>query len=191
VNLRSAGKWTDVGLQIYESPVPIGATPEYLAGHYILQSASSFLPVLALAPQPKERVLDMAAAPGGKTTYISQMMQNRGVIFANDKSRDRGRRLLANIHRLGCRNIIVGAEDGRDFPKVMGGFDRVLLDAPCSGTGVISKDPAAKSSKVPNRLLFLTNHRWKLISAVYLICKKTCFSTPLIPLMQIHRLAGS
>jgi ribosomal RNA methyltransferase Nop2 len=148
VNLRSAGKWTDIGLQIFESPVPIGATPEYLAGYYILQSASSFLPVLALDPKPKERVLDMAAAPGGKTTHISQMMQNTGVIFANDKSRDRGRSLLANIHRLGCRNIIVGAEDGRDFPKVMGGFDRVLLDAPCSGTGVISKDPAAKSSKV-------------------------------------------
>lgn len=90
----------------------------------------------------------MAAAPGGKTTYISQMMQNTGVVFANDKSRDRGRSLLANIHRLGCKNIIVGAEDGRDFPKVMGGFDRVLLDAPCSGTGVISKDPAAKTSKV-------------------------------------------
>jgi 25S rRNA (cytosine2870-C5)-methyltransferase len=128
--------------------VPIGATPEYLAGHYILQSASSLLPVIALDPQPKERILDMAAAPGGKTTHISQLMQNTGVIFAVDKSRDRGRSLLANIHRLGCHNIIVGAEDGRDFPKVMAGFDRVLLDAPCSGTGVISKDPAAKANKV-------------------------------------------
>jgi 25S rRNA (cytosine2870-C5)-methyltransferase len=152
VNLKSAGKWTDVGLQVFESSVPIGATPEYLAGHYILQSASSFLPVLALDPKPRERVLDMAAAPGGKTTYISQLMGNTGVVFANDKSRDRGRSLLANVHRLGCTNVIVGAEDGRDFPKVMGGFDRVLLDAPCSGTGVISKDPAAKASKVSYRI---------------------------------------
>lgn len=54
--------------------VPIGATPEYLAGHYILQSAASFMPVIALAPQENERVLDMASAPGGKTSYIGLAM---------------------------------------------------------------------------------------------------------------------
>jgi ribosomal RNA methyltransferase Nop2 len=71
VNLDPVAEWSKVGLKIYDSNVPIGATPEYLAGHYILQSASSFLPVAALAAQPGERVLDMAAAPGGKTTYIA------------------------------------------------------------------------------------------------------------------------
>jgi len=65
-------KWTKVGLVIYNSQVPIGATPEYLSGHYMLQGASSFLPVMALAPQPNERVLDMCAAPGGKATYIGK-----------------------------------------------------------------------------------------------------------------------
>jgi ribosomal RNA methyltransferase Nop2 len=130
----------------------------------------------------------MAAAPGGKTTYISQMMKNTGVVFANDKSRDRGRSLLANIHRLGCHNIIVGAEDGRDFPKVMGGFDRVLLDAPCSGTGVISKDPAAKSSKVHLPPSFHSaNGRWKPISDVYLIYRKICCYMPLTQSMRIHQ----
>ncbi|KAL5078131.1 hypothetical protein RYX36_017115 [Vicia faba] len=68
VNLDPLSKWSKVGLVVYDSQVPIGATPEYMAGFYVLQSASSFLPVMALAPQEKERIVDMAAAPGGKTT---------------------------------------------------------------------------------------------------------------------------
>lgn len=148
VNLEPIGKWSKVGLQVFESSVPIGATPEYLAGHYMLQAASSFLPVIALAPQPDERVLDMASAPGGKTTYISALLQNTGVVFANDSNKARTKSLTANVHRLGCKNVVVCSYDGREFPKVMGGFDRVLLDAPCSGTGVISKDPSVKVNKV-------------------------------------------
>lgn len=70
VNLDPVGKWTKVGLVIYSSTVPIGATPEYLAGHYIIQGASSLLPVMALAPQENERILDMCAAPGGKSSHI-------------------------------------------------------------------------------------------------------------------------
>ena len=125
-----------------------GATPEYLAGHYMLQAASSFLPVISLSPQPNERVLDMASAPGGKTSHMAALMQNTGVIFANDANKARTKSLTANIHRLGCRNVVVCSYDGREFPKVLGGFDRVLLDAPCSGTGVISKDPSVKINKV-------------------------------------------
>jgi 25S rRNA (cytosine2870-C5)-methyltransferase len=125
-----------------------GATPEYLAGHYMLQAASSFLPVISLSPQPNERILDMASAPGGKTSHIAALMQNTGVIFANDANKARTKSLTANIHRLGCKNVVVCSYDGREFPKVLGGFDRVLLDAPCSGTGVISKDPSVKTNKV-------------------------------------------
>ncbi|CAN6841752.1 unnamed protein product, partial [Brassica oleracea] len=78
VNLDPLSKWSKVGLVVYDSQVPIGATPEYLAGFYMLQSASSFLPVMALAPREKERVVDMAAAPGGKTTYVASLMKNTG-----------------------------------------------------------------------------------------------------------------
>jgi len=71
VNLDPVGKWSKVGLVVYSSNVPLGATPEYLGGHYMLQGASSLLPVMALAPQEGEKILDMAAAPGGKTSHIA------------------------------------------------------------------------------------------------------------------------
>ncbi|KAG6818196.1 rRNA (cytosine-C5-)-methyltransferase nop2 [Tephrocybe sp. NHM501043] len=140
-----------------------GATPEYLAGHYMLQAASSFLPVIALAPQPNERVLDMASAPGGKTTHIAALLQNTGVVFANDANKARTKSLTANVHRLGCKNVVVCSYDGREFPKVMGGFDRVLLDAPCSGTGVISKDQSVKVNKSERDFTLLSHLQKQLI----------------------------
>lgn len=146
--------------KIFDSTVPIGATPEYLAGHYMIQSASSWLPVIALDPQPGERVLDMAAAPGGKTTYIgthkcfmlttmnsrdvAAMMKNTGYLFANDASKDRIKALSANVHRLGVTNCVVTHHDGRDVVAHLKNLDRVLLDAPCTGLGIVSKDPSVK-----------------------------------------------
>ena len=165
VTLEPVGKWSKVGLQVFESNVPLGATPEYLAGHYILQAASSFLPVMALAPQEKERVLDMAAAPGGKTTHLAALMKNTGVIFANDPSKARSKGLIGNVHRLGARNVIVCNYDARDFPRVMGGFDRVLLDAPCSGTGVIAKDASVKTNKTEKDFMQLSHIQKQLLLA--------------------------
>lgn len=165
VNLEPVGKWTKVGLQIFETQVPLGATPEYLAGHYILQAASSFLPVIALAPQEDERVLDMAAAPGGKTTYIAALMRNTGCVFANDASKQRAKGLIGNIHRMGVKNTIVCNYDATEFPRVMGGFDRVLLDAPCSGTGVISKDASVKTNKTEKDFLKMPFMQKKLLLA--------------------------
>lgn len=149
VNLDPIGPWSKVGLVVYESQVPVGATPEYMAGHYMLQGASSFLPVMALAPQEGDQVVDMAAAPGGKTTYLASLLRNSGILFANEINKDRLRSLTANLQRMGATNAIVCNYDGRELPKVLGerSVDRVLLDAPCSGTGVISKDPSVKSSK--------------------------------------------
>ncbi|KAJ1864162.1 rRNA (cytosine-C5-)-methyltransferase nop2 [Coemansia sp. RSA 989] len=163
VNLDPIGKWTKVGLTIFDAPVPVGATPEYMAGHYMIQAASSFLPVIALAPQENERVLDMSAAPGGKTTYCAALMKNTGLVVANDANRERQKALVANIHRLGVANAIVCNYDGREFPKIMGGFDRVLLDAPCSGTGVISKDASVKTNKGPEDFAMLTNLQKELL----------------------------
>lgn len=165
VTLEPVGKWSKIGLQVFESAVPLGATPEYLAGHYILQAASSFLPVMALAPQEHERVLDMASAPGGKTTHMAALMKNTGCIFANDSNKQRAKGLIGNIHRLGAKNTIVCNYDAREFPKVMGGFDRVLLDAPCSGTGVIAKDPSVKTNKTEKDFLMLPHLQKQLLLA--------------------------
>ncbi|EME82038.1 uncharacterized protein MYCFIDRAFT_165230 [Pseudocercospora fijiensis CIRAD86] len=165
VTLEPVGKWSKVGLQIFESQVPLGATPEYLAGHYILQAASSFLPAMALAPQEHERVLDMAAAPGGKTTHLAALMRNTGVIFSNDSNKDRAKGLIGNIHRLGVKNTVVCNYSALEFPKVMGGFDRVLLDAPCSGTGVIAKDASVKTNKTPDDFLRLPHLQKQLLLA--------------------------
>lgn len=129
----------------------------------MLQAASSFLPVIALAPQPGERVLDMASAPGGKTTHMAALMENTGVVFANDANKQRTKSLTANVHRLGCKNVIVCSYDGREFPKVIGGFDRVLLDAPCSGTGVISKDASVKINKSERDFMLLSHLQKQLI----------------------------
>lgn len=145
VSLDPLATWSKVGLKIIESPVPVGATPEYLSGMYMLQSAASMCPVLALAPEPKEKVLDMSAAPGGKTSYIAQLMRNTGTVIANDLKPERQKATVANMHRLGVKNVITCAHDGRKMGTMFKNrFDRILLDAPCSGLGVISRDPSVK-----------------------------------------------
>lgn len=110
----------------------------------MIQSASSFVPVLALAPQPGETILDMAAAPGGKSTYIGQLMKNSGVLFCNDLKRERCTSLVANIHRMGLSNTVVINMDGLELIRKLPPLDRVLLDAPCTGLGVIARDPSVK-----------------------------------------------
>eukprot|EP01038_Epipyxis_sp_PR26KG_P004932 gene4932-6900_t len=136
--------WSKVAIKVTDSSVPIGATPEYLAGYYMLQSAASLNPVMALAPLPGERILDMSSAPGGKTSFIAQLMKNSGTIIANDLKEVRQKATVANLHRLGVKNTTVCCYDGRKINQIFKGFDRVLLDAPCSGLGVISRDQSVK-----------------------------------------------
>ncbi|CAH8475869.1 unnamed protein product [Schistosoma rodhaini] len=171
VNLDPLEPWSKVGLVVYSSQVPLGATPEYLAGHYILQGASSMLPVMALSPQLGERILDLCAAPGGKTTYIAQLMKNTGTIFANEINPSRAKALLGNCHRMGVTNTVICTENGRKFPKIMSNFDRVLVDAPCSGTGIIAKDPSVKTTKNNDEIQKCVELQKRLLVAAIDSCK--------------------
>ena len=170
VNLDPLAEWSKVGLKIYSSTVPIGATPEYLSGQYMLQSASSFLPVLALDPHPGEKILDMCASPGGKTTYIGQLMKNEGLLVANDFKKERIKSLFFNVHRMGIKNSIITNYDGREFAKLYNKFDRVLLDAPCSGLGVISKDKSVKMNRSYKEILNNSRLQKELILAAIDSC---------------------
>ncbi len=124
-----------------ERSIPLGHSLEHLAGHCYIQQASSQLPPLALDPQPGERVLDLAAAPGSKTTQIAALMANRGVVVANDSSVRRLKSLTANLERSGIINTVVtqlsGPRLGRLVPDY---FDRVLIDAPCTAEGTLAKN---------------------------------------------------
>ena len=183
INLDPLADWSREGLTIVESEVPIGATPEYLAGYYMIQSAASLLPVLALeiniaSENPKKmvkndfRVLDMAAAPGGKTTHIGQLMKGFGVLVASDINKERLKAVYGNIHRMGIKNCIILNEDGRGLYKQYGGmFDRVLLDAPCSCLGVISRDAQIKYKKGFKDVTTMSTLQKELILSAIDCCK--------------------
>jgi len=154
LNARGVGvqgvEWSKVGLISLGVPsnVSLGATPEYMAGQYMMQGASSWLPVMALAPKPNETVLDLCAAPGGKSSHIASVMKNTGALYCNDVHPQRVKALVANLHRLGVSNSIVSCMDGRKLgKKLRHSVDRVLLDAPCTGTGIVSKERSVKTSK--------------------------------------------
>jgi len=118
----------------------ISRTLEHWLGYYYIQEATSFISVLALQPQPGEKILDLCAAPGGKTTFIAQIVNNKASIWANDIGFRRIRALMANIYRMGAVSVIVTGYNGLSFPQKFK-FDKVLLDAPCSGEGNMRKDP--------------------------------------------------
>lgn len=86
----------------------------------------------------------MSAAPGGKSSYCAQLMKNTGLLVCNDLKPERQKATTGNLHRLGVRNALVVSYDGRRLPQVMKGFDRVLLDAPCSGLGIVARDQSVK-----------------------------------------------
>ncbi len=114
----------------------VQALPEYEAGHMYLQSLSSMMPALVVEPRKGESILDMAAAPGGKTTQMAALSGNGALITACEKNKIRAERLQFNLDRQGATRVNVMCQDARQLNDLFK-FDKVLLDAPCTGSGTI------------------------------------------------------
>ncbi len=146
----------------------LGRNILHFLGLIYIQEAASMVPVLVLNPRPGERVLDIAAAPGSKTTQMAAMMKNTGLIIANDISSDRVRGLIGNIDRMGCLNVVVCRTDGIVLAKKLTGFcDRVLVDAPCSSEGTIRKTREALRRWSVNAIQRFTQVQKGMICAGY------------------------
>ncbi|MBW4083158.1 RsmB/NOP family class I SAM-dependent RNA methyltransferase [Paenibacillus sp. S150] len=155
--------WCPAGYY-YEEPVRPGRHAYHAAGLYYIQEPSAMSAAELLAPLPGEIVLDLAAAPGGKSTHIAALMQGQGLLVANEIHPERAKILAENVERLGISNALVTSaapEDlSRRFPEA---FDRIMLDAPCSGEGMFRKDPAAVYEWSPEHVELCAARQWDIL----------------------------
>jgi tRNA (cytosine49-C5)-methyltransferase len=123
------------------NPGEIGKTKEHILGYYYVQEITSMMPILALDPQENELILDLCASPGSKTSQAGARMKNKGTIIANDLTIGRIVILSANLERFGVTNTIITRHDGQELSSKLNrlnfNFDKILVDAPCSGEGNI------------------------------------------------------
>lgn len=173
------------------NPGELGRTLEHLLGYYYVQEISSMLPIITLNPNSNsnELILDLAAAPGSKTTQIAAEMKNEGTLIANDLSVGRIKILSANVERCGVTNTIITRKDGfllcKKFEEEGIKFDKILLDAPCSGEGTIRTSPKTAKMWSLNTVKTLSGVQKNLLKSSIKILKtggeivySTCTHSP-------------
>ena len=142
--------WCPSGVYV-PSGVRMGKEPLHAAGAYYMQEPSAMAPVEALGVQPGMRVLDLCAAPGGKSTQIADKLRGEGLLVTNEIHPTRARILLENVERMGVTNAVVLNETPARIAKHFGAwFDAVLVDAPCSGEGMFRRDPESVTQWTPD-----------------------------------------
>ncbi len=164
----------------------LGKTVEHIIGEYYIQSLSSMIPPLVLSPQPGEKILDLCAAPGSKTTEIGEMMNNKGILIANEIALDRIKMLIYNIDRMNLVNAGVTHYKGEWLSKIYSNyFDKILVDAPCSGLGIVQKRGEVNNWWSKERAEKLGDVQLRLLIAAIKMCKtdgeiiySTCTLTP-------------
>jgi NOL1/NOP2/sun family putative RNA methylase len=137
--LEPVGDFEPAGFRVVDESQP-GSHPYHAAGLYYLQEPAAMTVAALMQPQPGEWVLDLAAAPGGKSTHIASLSGDEGLLVANDVDRGRVRFLVENLERWGARNLLITNSTPEQLAQAWGAlFDRVLLDAPCSGEGMLRR----------------------------------------------------
>lgn len=166
--LRAAPEpWCPFLLRVGErGATAAGTTWAHALGHVYVQSASSAVSALTLAPRPGERVLDLCAAPGSKTTLLAQLMEDRGCLVANEPSSSRLKSLAMNLERMGATCVLVTGYTGQNFPKKHR-FDRVLVDAPCTGEGTWRGPEARPQTVKPDFRAYLVRQQKALLARGY------------------------
>ena len=162
-----------------------GLTLEYMLGCYHVQEEASLIPAMLLEPRAGERILDLCAAPGGKTAQMAVTAGFAGTIVANDVRIDRVRALRSNCERLGLLNVAMTVQDGTGFPLESGPFDAILLDAPCSCEGNVRQGFGGRY-EVPGPFLTgrsglqatLLGRAWKLLAPGGRLVYATCTFAP-------------
>jgi NOL1/NOP2/sun family putative RNA methylase len=134
---------------------------EHILGYFFIQNASSMIPPLVLEPKENEVILDLCASPGAKTTQLAAMMQNTGVIIANDITHKRLKALCGNLQRCGVVNTIVTKMFGEIFWKTNLKFEKILLDVPCTATG--SLNPRVLQQTSLSSIKFLSKLQKRLL----------------------------
>ena len=182
----TASPWCESGYSIQEGFEQLRDSALIDKGKIYIQNQASWLPVVSLQPQPGERILDVCAAPGGKTSHIAAILRNNGHLIANDNSRPRLMKLQANLIRLGAKAELSLYDATRLKHTLHTTFDKILLDAPCSGEGLIDlRSPASldawsvahirRLSDLQRRLI---HQAWQLLETGGLLVYSTCTTAP-------------
>ena len=150
----------------------IGNLREHALGFFYVQEAASMIPPIVLDPKPHEIVLDCCASPGSKASQLAQYMQNKGVLIANDYQGIRLAPLGINMQRMGAENTILTLMEGRFFKKANIQFDRILVDAPCSGTGTIRKSLKTLRIWNPDMVRRLAATQKQLLDVAFSVLRK-------------------
>lgn len=150
-----------------------GKTIEHILGFYYIQSLSSMIPPLVLNPSEKDKVLDLCAAPGSKTTQLAALMNNRGTLIANDIAAERVKSLSFNTERMNVMNAAVMHGKGEMLSKVFNSwFDKILVDVPCSGLGVLQKKGEINKWWTPDSVRNLAEIQYRLLVSAAKMLRK-------------------
>ncbi|SHH28205.1 RsmF rRNA methyltransferase first C-terminal domain-containing protein [Tepidibacter thalassicus] len=165
--------WSEEGFYYDEDEVRPGKNPLHEAGIYYLQEPSAMAVVPNLDIKEGDKVLDICAAPGGKSTYIASKLNGKGLLISNEINKTRVKALGENIERFGVKNVIITNSSAKDLEKIFKGyFDKIIVDAPCSGEGMFRKDEGAIKDWSYNKVLECKSIQEELLKRAYNMLKE-------------------